>query len=67
MAILNTIDMIKKIVFFLVMSIILTFTSCKGKQVGCMCEDGWVSDSMGGPGTCSHHGGVDHELYESYD
>lgn len=45
--------------------VVMMFYSCKGKQVGCMCEDGWISYSKGGPGTCSHHGGIDYELYES--
>jgi hypothetical protein len=51
------------ILIILLLSIILI--SCKGKQVGCMCEDGWVSNSNGRPGTCSHHGGIAYELYES--
>jgi len=26
---------------------------------GVVCNDGWVSDNVGGgPGTCSHHGGI---------
>ncbi len=54
----------KNLIFIMfVLSTILI--SCKGKQIGCMCEDGWISYSKGGPGTCSHHGGIDYELYES--
>lgn len=28
------------------------------QPVGIVCSDGWVSNSNGGPGTCSHHGGI---------
>lgn len=60
----------KKALVSLILPIALTillsiFTGCKGKQIGCICEDGWRSYSMGGPGTCSHHGGVAYKLYES--
>lgn len=56
----------KPLIFSIALIILLSvFTGCKGKQVGCICEDGWRSHSMGGPGTCSHHGGVDYKLYES--
>jgi hypothetical protein len=55
----------KKYAFLLFVFILLTLVSCKGKQIGCICEDGWRSYSMGGPGTCSHHGGVAYKLYES--
>jgi hypothetical protein len=30
---------------------------------GAVCNDGWRSNSQG-PGTCSHHGGVDYYVYE---
>jgi len=55
----------RKFIYISATFLIFAFWGCKGKQVGCVCEDGWVSHSMGGPGTCSHHGGVDYELYES--
>lgn len=42
----------------------LLFTGCKGKRVGAVCEDGWHSSATGS-GACSHHGGVDHWVYEN--
>lgn len=52
---------------FLIFSIFLVMllTSCQDKRIGFVCDDGWISYSKGGPGTCSHHGGISHELYES--
>jgi hypothetical protein len=43
---------------------LLAYSSCsRGKRIGAICKDGWRSYSTG-PGTCSHHGGVDYWLYE---
>lgn len=44
--------------------IFLSFASCSGKRVGAICEDGWRSTATGS-GACSHHGGVDHWVYEN--
>jgi hypothetical protein len=55
----------RKLILNPVLLLFTIFTGCKGKQVGCICEDGWQSDSMGGPGTCNHHGGVAYKFYES--
>ena len=32
-------------------------------RIGSVCEDGWNSNATG-RGACSHHGGVDHWIYE---
>lgn len=54
-----------KLMFLAIFLISLILLGCGGKQIGCVCKDGWRSNSMGGPGTCSHHGGVAYKLYES--
>jgi len=53
----------KKIVIGLI-AISLLLGGCKGKRVGAICEDGWESSATG-RGACSHHGGVDHWIYEN--
>jgi hypothetical protein len=35
----------------------------RGPRIGCICRDGWHSSATG-RGACSHHGGVDHWLYQ---
>jgi len=50
----------------ILITVMLLFTSCnpKGKRIGAICEDGWKSSATGS-GACSHHGGVDHWIYEN--
>jgi len=39
-------------------------SSCHpGHRVGAVCNDGWISSATGS-GACSHHGGVNHWIYE---
>jgi hypothetical protein len=43
-----------------------TYTPIRWTYQGYGCADGWLSDSIGRPGACSHHGGVVSE-YEGDD
>jgi len=38
----------------------------KGAVIGAICDDGWRSSSEGS-GTCSHHGGIRHRVFEDPD
>ena len=43
---------------------VLLLSGCKHQhRVGAICNDGWQSSATG-RGACSHHGGVDHWIYE---
>ena len=55
--------------FFLIVALILlTISGCtdnsasSGSRTGAVCKDGTTTNATGS-GACSHHGGVDHWLY----
>lgn len=46
----------------------LNYVSSQLQRGGTICNDGWRSDSGGGQGSCSHHGGVNRDIsYYRYD
>jgi hypothetical protein len=51
---------------FFVLIAIFFLSSCKGRRVGAVCNDGWKSHATG-RGACSHHGGVDYWVHERDD
>lgn len=61
----------KKVFPILIFCLLLSFQTCKSednpvtsqKRIGAVCSDGSTTTATGS-GACSHHGGVDHWLYE---
>jgi hypothetical protein len=54
----------KKIFYGLLVASFLLVSCNRGQRVGAICNDGWHSSATGS-GACSHHGGVDHWIYEN--
>lgn len=50
-------------VAFLVILLISCISSCNTPRIGAVCNDGTYSNATG-RGACSHHGGVNHWVYD---
>lgn len=53
----------RKWLFLILIFGLLSGNCASGRRIGAVCKDG-TTTSATGKGACSHHGGVDHWLYE---